>query len=229
MWALAAILMLVPVTGMYGTAVAAERTEAQSIVDKAKGTLGDLMGDANFSWLRSYLKTARGVLIFPQILKGGFFLGGSGGSGVLLVRDRKTGTWSYPAFYTLGSVTFGLQIGGEAAEVIMIATNQKAIDSLLTSSVKLGGDVSIAVGPFGAGAKGAMTVPAVTADFISFSKAKGLYGGLDLEGAVMAVRDSYNTSYYGKAVTPSVILMGKEAAEPGAEELRSDLKKASAR
>jgi lipid-binding SYLF domain-containing protein len=147
------------------------------------------------------------VLIFPQVLKAGFFLGGSGGTGVLLVRDEATGTWSEPAFYTVGSVTFGLQIGGEAAEVVMLAMNQKALDSLLSSTVKLGGDASIAIGPIGGGAKGAVTIPAVTADFVSFTKAKGLYAGLNLDGSVLAVRDGLNSAYYGKEVMPKDIFV----------------------
>ncbi len=209
--------------GAIAPSFANDREEAQSIVDKAKGTLNDLIGDSNFSWLHKYIKEADGVIIFPQVLKGGFFLGGSGGTGVLMVRNRANGTWSDPAFYTLGSVTFGLQIGGEAAEVVMLAMNRKAIDSLLTSSVKLGADGSIAVGPVGGGAKGAVTVPAVTADFVSFTKAKGLYAGLNLEGAVLAVRDSLNDSYYGKAAGPRNILVRHSVRNHGADALRAAL------
>jgi len=226
--ALAGILMLMSVFGRPGPAIASEKAEAQSIVEKSRGALTGLMSDENFSWLHAYLKTAKGVLIFPQILKAGFFLGGSGGSGVLLVRNEATGTWSDPAFYTLGSVTFGLQFGGEAAEVVMVALNQKAIDSLFSSSVKLGGDVSIAIGPVGGGMKGALSVPEVKADFISFARSKGLYGGLNLEGSVMQVRGGLNSAYYGKEITPKDILTRKPLDVPGAVELRSALEKASA-
>jgi lipid-binding SYLF domain-containing protein len=208
-------------------AMASEKEKAQAIVDKAKGTLADFMSDSNFSWLPSYLAGAKGVIIFPQVVKGGFFIGGSGGTGVLLVRHAMTDNWSAPAFYTLGSVTFGLQIGGEAAEVIMVATNQKAIDSLLSSSVKLGGDASIAAGPIGGGAKGGVGVPAVTADFVSFARSKGLYAGLNLEGAVLAVRDSLNEGYYGRAVRPVDIIIRKDVANPGSNELRAAIKKAA--
>ncbi|HTP66556.1 MAG TPA: lipid-binding SYLF domain-containing protein [Geobacteraceae bacterium] len=208
---------------------AASKEEAQALIDKSKGALSDMLSDSAFSWLHSYLKTCNGVLIFPQVLKAGFFLGGSGGSGVLLVHDEKTGEWSQPAFYTLGSVTFGLQIGGEAAEVIMVAMNSKAIDSLLSSSVKLGGDVSVTIGPVGGGAKGAVTVPEVTADFVSFTKTKGIYAGLNLEGSVLQVRDGLNGAYYGREVMPKDILIRKEVGNSDANELRSALHKASAR
>ena len=228
-WTLSGIVLSLSVLGPSGLALASEKAEAQSIVDKAKGSLTDLMSDEHYVWLHNYLKSAKGVVIFPQILKAGFVLGGSGGTGVLLVRNEATGTWSYPAFYTLGSITFGFQIGGEAAEVVMVATSQKAIDSLLLSSVKLGGDVSIAIGPIGGGAKGSVSIPEVKADFVSFSKTKGLYGGVNLEGAVMEVRDGLNSAFYGKYVVPGDILLKKTVEGPGANELRSVLEKAATR
>ncbi len=225
----AGVFMVTLLTGAYSAAFAAGKAEAQSIIDKSKGALSDMTSAEAFSWLHAYLKSAKGVLIFPQVLKAGFFLGGSGGTGVLLVHNEATGTWSEPAFYTLGSVTFGLQIGGEAAEVVMLAMNQKALDSLLSSSVKLGGDASVAIGPVGGGAKGAVTIPAVTADFVSFTKTKGIYAGLNLEGSVLAVRDALNSDYYGKEVAPKDIIVKRNVGSAGANELRAALQKASAK
>jgi lipid-binding SYLF domain-containing protein len=202
-------------------AMASDQSEAQGIVDKARVTFNAFMRDSNYGWLHEHLKEAKGLLIFPQVIKGGFFLGGSGGTGVLVVRNAKTGDWSEPAFYTIGSVTFGLQIGGEAAEVIMMAMSQKAIDSLFASSFKLGADTSITLGPVGAGAKGN-----ITADFISFAKSKGLYAGLNLEGSVVDVRDSLNRAYYGKEVRPVEIVVEKKVSNKESSELRTTLKKA---
>jgi lipid-binding SYLF domain-containing protein len=193
-------------------------------VDRARVTFSDFIRDPNYIWFRENIDHAAGVLIFPQVIKGGFIWGGSGGTGVLLVRDEKTGKWSGPAFYTIGSVTFGLQIGGEASEVVILAMTRKAIDSLLSSSFKLGGDVSIALGPIGAGAKANADIPNVTADFISFAKSKGLYAGLNLEGAVVAVRDSLNQAYYGKDVRPSNIVMKQDVNNRRSAELREALK-----
>jgi len=161
------------------------------------------------------------VVIYPQVLKAGFILGGSGGTGVLLARDSKTGEWSNPAFYTLGSVSFGLQIGGEAAEVVLLVMSQKGVDSLLTSKFKLGGDTSIALGPVGAGAKAD-----VTADFISFAKSKGLYAGLNLDGSYVDVRDTLNKAYYGKEATPVDIIVKRSVSNKGAAPLIEELKKA---
>jgi len=201
---------------------AADADEAQAVVDKARITFSSFARDENYVYLNDNLKNVKGLLIFPQVLKAGFILGGSGGTGVLVARDPKTGNWSEPAFYTVGAVSFGLQIGGEAAEVIMMIMSQRAVDSLLTTSVKLGGDTSIALGPVGAGAKGA-----ITADIISFAKSKGIYAGLNLEGSVVKVRNGLNKDYYGRETSPAEIIIRKEVNNKGSARLRETLKKAA--
>jgi lipid-binding SYLF domain-containing protein len=201
---------------------AKDKGEAQGIVDKAKITLDSFMRDKNYTWLQENLKNAKGILIYPEVLNAGFILGGSGGTGVFLAKDQATGDWSQPAFFTVGSVSFGLQLGGQAAETVILAMTQKAVDSLYTSSVKLGGDTSIALGPVGAGAQAN-----VTADFIAFSRTKGIYGGINLDGSVVAVRDSLNTAYYGKQVTPVQIIVENKVSNKGSSKLRADLKKAA--
>jgi lipid-binding SYLF domain-containing protein len=205
------------------TPVSAEdKADAQEIVDKATVTFESFMRNKDYTWLQENVKNAKGILIYPQVLKAGFILGGSGGTGVFLAREPKAGDWSQPAFYTMGSVTFGLQIGGEAAETVILAMSQRAVDSLYTSSVKLGGDASIALGPIGAGAKAN-----VIADFIAFSMTKGAYAGLNLEGSVVKVRDSLNKAYYGKAVTPVQIIVEKKVSNTGSSELLAALKRAA--
>ena len=204
-----------------GMALAADKEDAQGLVDKANVTFNAFMRDKDYSWIHEHIGKAKGVLIYPQVLKAGFILGGSGGTGVFLARDGK-GEWSQPIFYTIGSVSFGLQIGGEAAEVMVLCMSQKAVDALMTTQVKLGGDTSIALGPVGAGAKSN-----VVADFISFAKSKGIYAGLNLEGSVVGVRDSLNKAYYGAALTPIQITVEKKAVNEGSAGLREALKKAS--
>lgn len=217
---LTGILILALLVTASMPATAADEDDAQAIVDKAQVTFKDFMRDKNYGWFHEHLKNAKGLLIYPQVLKAGFILGGSGGTGVLVVNER--GEWSEPAFYTIGSISFGLQIGGEAAEVIVMAMSQKAIDSLFASSFKLGGETSIALGPVGAGVEGN-----ITADFISFAKSKGIYAGINLEGSVVDVRDSLNKAYYGKEVRPVDIIVKKEVSNKGAENLRETIKKAA--
>ena len=111
------------------SARASDASDAAELVAKAQATIGEFGRNKDFPTFSPALAKARGVLIFPQVLKAGFVLGGSGGSGVLLVRDAKTGKWIGPAFYTMGSASLGFQAGASAAEVVMIVNSQKALDS----------------------------------------------------------------------------------------------------
>jgi SH3 domain-containing YSC84-like protein 1 len=141
---------------------------------------------------------------------------------VLLVRDPKTGNFSGPAFYSMGGVSIGFLAGGQAAETVLLINSQKALDSLLSTKVKLGANASVAVGPKGTG-QGAT----LSADIVSYSKAKGAFASMALDGQVIDVRDSLNSAYYGKPATPVDILVKKNVANPGAAPLQVALKSAA--
>src|SRR5712691_8158935 len=177
------------------------------------------------TWLRDHVKDAKGILIIPQLLKAAFFVGGSGGSGVLLARDEKTGDWSDPAFYTLGSGSFGLQFGAEASEVVLLAMTQGGVKAMLDSSFKLGADASIAVGPVGGRVEGATAN--LSADILSFARSKGAFAGVSLEGAVVAIRDELNSAYYGKEVQALDILVKRDVHNNHAAALRAAVGKAT--
>ncbi len=151
------------------------------------------------------------------MLKGGFVIGGSGGSGVLVSRNMKTGSWGYPVFYTMGSISFGLQIGAEASEIVLLIMTEKGMESLLSTSFKLGADVTVAAGPMGAGAKVA------TADILAFAKSKGAYGGAAIEGAIVKPKDDWNSTYYNKPVRVSDIIIRQTDTNPDADGLRETL------
>jgi lipid-binding SYLF domain-containing protein len=179
--------------------------DARQIVEKAKLTVEQFQADENMGALRDLAKEAKGMLIMPQMLRAAFIVGGSGGSGVLMARDEKAGKWNGPAFYTLGGASFGFQAGADAAEVVILAMTDRGVSKLLSPQVKLGADVSVAVGPVGGGA--AAATAGLSADLISFSMAKGLYGGFSVDGSVAGVRAALNEAYYGKPVTPADILI----------------------
>jgi len=103
--------------------------------------------------LRSLVKGAKGVLVYPQILRGAFIVGASGGSGVFLASDDKAGVWGGPAFYTIGQGSFGLQAGGDASEVVLVALTERSVAAMLATSAKLGANASVAAGPVGPGAE----------------------------------------------------------------------------
>lgn len=193
--------------------------DEQRLVEKALHSLETFMGDPNFTWFQDHVKDAKALLILPQQLKGAFWIGVDGGSGVLVSRDQETGEWSEPAFYTLGGLSFGFQFGGEVSEVIIMAMNQGAVEKLYASSFKLGGDASIAAGPYGAGAEGA-TSANLNADFLSFSRSKGVYAGISLEGSIIDVDDDANEAYYGKKVRPVDILVVKSVKNEHSADLR---------
>ena len=195
-------------------ALADDYTEAQMLVDKSSIVFKSFSEDPQMSWFHNNVQYAKAVFIVPQMLKAGFFLGGSGGSGTLLSRNMKTGSWGYPVFYTMGSVSFGLQFGGEASEIILMVMTDKGMDSLLTTSFKLGADATVAAGPVGAGAK------AATADILAFARSKGAFAGVSIEGAVIKPRNSWNSSYYKKSVTPADVVIRQIVTNPHADRLR---------
>jgi len=193
------------VAGTGGLARANDATDARHLVDKARLTLDSFDKAKDMSAFRDLLKDAKGVFIAPQILKGAFIVGASGGSGVFMVRDAATQEWSQPAFYTVGSASFGLQIGGQASEVVLLAMTDRGVTALLSNSVKLGADIGVAAGPVGVGASAATAN--LSADILAFARSKGLFAGISLDGAVVAVRDSLNSAYYGTTVSPTDILV----------------------
>jgi SH3 domain-containing YSC84-like protein 1 len=190
-------------------------SKPEELVIRADATFKDFISDPNMGWFRSNLKTAKAIMIVPRIIKGGFIIGGSGGSGALLAFDAKTANWSNPAFYTMGSVSFGLQIGGAVDQVILLIMTRKGMDSYLSGSFKLGADVSVAAGPVGQG----VGATGVLVDIYAFSRSKGAFGGLKIDGAVIAIRDEWNSSYYGKTVRPSDILILRNVDNPDADGL----------
>lgn len=186
----------------------------QALVEKATATLRNFSTAKEMQWFRENIDQAKGLVIFPSNLKGGFIIGGSGGSGVMIARTSNGG-WSYPAFYTTGSFTFGLQFGGQVSELVLMVMTQKGVDAMLSPELKVGGDVSAVAGPVGAGAKGQ------TADIIAFARGKGLYGGLNIEGTVITTREKWNRKYYFSGVRTSDILVSGKASNAGANALRN--------
>src|SRR5215467_881807 len=183
--------------------------EAVRLVSEARVTLINFLRDPDQTWIQQNLSRAKGVLIAPQIVRAGFIFGGSGGRGVLVARDGRT--WAGPAFYDLATASVGFQAGVDVSESVIVVMTEKGLNSLLSPSFKIGGDASIAAGPVGAGAKAD-----VTADLIAFTRAKGVYGGLNLDGTVVNTNDGWNAAYYGRSVLPPDILIRKTVTNPNA-------------
>jgi len=196
------------------TASADDYSDTQALIDQSTIILKKFGEDPEMEWFRNNVQYSKAVFIVPQMLKAGFFIGGSGGSGALLSRDMRTNVWSYPAFYSMGSVSFGLQIGGSASQIILMVMTDKGMDSMLTTSFKLGADASVAAGPVGIGAK------AATADILAFARSQGAFMGLAIEGAIISPRAKWNAAYYQKEVSPADITIRNMVTNPHAVPLR---------
>jgi len=214
------ILTIITIIAALVTPVNAEEpVKQQLLVDQARIIYKSFMIDKNMAWFREQMHKAKGFLIIPELLQGAWFIGGSGGRGVLVVKDKNTGDWSQPAFYTIGSLSFGIQFGGEKSEIVMMVFTQKGLDRLYASSLKFGGDVSIAAGPVGGGAKAD-----VMTDFVSFVRSKGAFAGISMEGAILKANYDWNQAYYGKKVSPVGIVEKKLVSNPGSAELRNTVR-----
>jgi lipid-binding SYLF domain-containing protein len=180
--------------------------EQQATVNKALESVKRFATDPDMQWFRNNVGKAKGVLIVPVSVKAGFIIGGSGDVGVFLARGEAS-DWSYPAFYQPASVTFGLQAGGDVSEIMMLVMSEKGRNALLTTEFKLGGEVSVAAGPVGAGAE------AQTADVLAFSRTEGaFFRSLNVEGSVVNPKNDWNSLYYGEPVTP--IRSGRRCPRP---------------
>lgn len=214
MVAVLAAVLLVP--GPARPALAA--SAAEELVEESRFSLERMLVDDELPQLRRYVTRARGLLIVPQLVKGGFIFGAEAGTGVLMVRGGD-GSWSAPAFYTLAAGSIGLQIGGQVSEVVFTVMSEGAVEALLRSGVKLGVDLSITVGPIGKGLE-ASTTTNLSADVFAFSKNVGLFGGGALEGAKLFARKKLNETYYGTGATPRAIVIARDFFNPQAEKLR---------
>ncbi len=212
-----ALLLFVAAQG-----IALAQSDQQALVNKAERTLSNFLRDPDMTWLQQHLREAKGVIIAPEVLKAGFIFGGSGGRAATFARDPKTGRWVGPAFYTLATASVGFQAGVSVSEVVTLVMTDKAMNAMLAPSAKLGADASIAAGPVGAGASSALL-----ADFISFARAKGVYGGVNLDGSVVTVTNDWNEAYYHKpGILPPDILVRMDAHNKGAAKVLADLARA---
>ncbi|MCW5752361.1 MAG: lipid-binding SYLF domain-containing protein [Alphaproteobacteria bacterium] len=224
----AALVSLALIFPPSGAARAQSVTEEQILVEKAKATVDAFTAQADMEEMRKLLAQARGVLVFPQILKAGFILGAEGGSGVLLGRDGKTGAWTAPAFFTMGAASIGFQAGAEASEVMLLIMSDRALNAVIEHQVKLGADASIAVGPIGKG-MGASTTTNLNADIYSFARTKGLFGGVSLDGAIIKARESMMQAYYGQPASARQVVLLRRFEAPHAAPLQQSLQRAEIR
>jgi lipid-binding SYLF domain-containing protein len=194
-----------------------DTTRQRALMIEAQGTLESLLSDPDYPSLLSLATRAKAVLIVPRLLRLSFFLGGHGGSGVLLARSAG-GKWSNPAFYTIGGINYGFQIGGQSSELILAIMSEKGLEALLKHELTLGADAGASIGTLGRGAKVA-TGMGEDADVYAFTRSEGLYVGVALDGTVITPDSGWNEALYGKGATPKGILVEQRYSTPFAEKL----------
>ena len=175
------------------------------------------------------LDKARCVIVMPSVLKAAFVVGGSYGRGTMVCRTGNdfSGPWGAPAMYALEGGSIGLQIGGEATDLVLLVMNDRGADSLLHSKVKLGADASVAAGPVGRTAA-ADTDAYMRSEILSYSRARGVFAGISLEGSTLRPDNDANRNLYGRSVTAAQIIKKSEVQAPAvANDLIAQLQKTS--
>ena len=164
---------------------------------------------------RQVLDKAECVIVFPSVLRVAFGMGKEYGRGAMVCRTGKefNGPWGAPAMYALEGDSIGMQLGGEATDLILLVMNQRGVTSILSSKIKLGGDASAAAGPAGRDAS-ASTDLWMRAEILSYSRSRGLFAGISLEGSTLRQDKKANERIYGRKITARTILLGNKVAIP---------------
>ena len=182
-------------------------SEPEQLADRARVTFQGMMSDNQYPGLVDLATRAKAIIIVPNLIRAAFFFGGRGGNGVMLVRGAD-GKWSPPAFYTLGGISWGLQIGGQSSELVLAIMTDKGLTAVMNREVTLGADAGLAVGELGKGVNAA-TGLGTKADMYAFARSEGLFVGVSLEGSILAPRATWNQQIYGQDATPQSILVDR--------------------
>ncbi|WP_345781356.1 lipid-binding SYLF domain-containing protein [Silanimonas sp.] len=172
--------------------------------DNAVRVLSEILAIPEESIPERLLREAEAIAVMPDVVKAGLIFGGRGGKGLMAVRGSD-GTWSNPTFITLGGGSFGFQAGVQSADVVLVFRNRRGVDNIVNGKFTLGADASVAAGPVGRSAQ-ASTDGQLKAEIYSYSRARGLFAGIALDGAVIAIDNRANRRVYGRDVTARMIL-----------------------
>lgn len=198
--ALCAIGVLIPVL-----AGSADISRQQELVDQSRMTLEAFATDPTMTGsLHDLAPEVKALFILPEFWRWGFIVGGAGGNGLLIVRDDKTGQWSQPVFYNVGSMNLGAQVGADMSEIVIVVRTQKALEDFFGPGFKLGAGGGLAMGPTGKG-----SVHGIGTDMVAYARKKGVFAGIALGGAMITVSGDLNRSYYGRPVEPRAIVEGE--------------------
>ena len=191
-----------------------------SLVEESGKVLGDIQEMPDQGIPEDLMRGCRAIAIFPNTVSGGFVIGGKYGQGIIMIRDM-SGKWSPPAIFTIAGGSIGWQIGGQATDFVLLIMNRRSVDGILQSKFKLGADANIAAGPVGRTAE-ASTDAQLKGGILSYSRSRGLFAGVKLEGAVIAQHWDGDETLYGRPISAESIMVKSMVKMP---ESASDLVK----
>jgi lipid-binding SYLF domain-containing protein len=175
--------------------------------------LDEIMGTDDQAIPEAILSRAEAVAVFPSTIRGGFIVGGLRGRGILSVR-QEDGRWSPPAFMTLTGGSIGLQIGAQASDIVLVILNRRGLETLLRNQFRLGTDASVAAGPVGREAQAA-TDAHFRAEILGYSRARGLFAGVTVNGSTLRTDDDANERFYGQRLSATQIALEGAGGTPG--------------
>lgn len=187
---------------------------AHRAADAAK-VFNEIMDAPDNSIPQNIIDGAEVVAVFPSVFKAGFIVGGRGGAGVVSIRDAQTREWGAPIFFKIGGGDFGLQIGAQSTDLVLIGTNRRAADMFLKENFKLGGEVSAAAGPVGRAAEASTDLPSIRSEFLSYSRSRGLFAGAVINGAKVWQDTDLNTAVYGERKIETARQISEESPTKG--------------
>jgi SH3 domain-containing YSC84-like protein 1 len=197
-----------------GSAFASSKSDLQERVEAAKVVLDQILTTPDNSIPLGILQQATCVGVIPSLKKGAFIVGAEYGQGVVTCRTGRG--WSAPVFIRLAGGSFGFQIGGQATDLVLVAVNDRGFQDLLKSKFKIGGDAAASAGPVGRNSQAA-TDWRMSAELLTYSRSRGIFAGIDLNGATVSQNSEDTEIYFGQAHGFDAVLKGDVAVPPGAE------------
>lgn len=205
--------LAVVLSALLPVVVNAEDNKWTRLVEEAGKVLAEIQQMPDQSIPEDLMEGCSAIAVFPSTISAGFGIGGKYGQGIIMVRNEKKGEWSGPAIFTLVGGSIGWQIGGQATDFVLLIMNKRSVDGILQGKFKLGADAAVAAGPVGRAGEASTDVQ-LKGGILSYSRSRGLFAGVKLEGAVIAQHWDGNKALYGKSLSAEDILIGKKAGMP---------------
>jgi lipid-binding SYLF domain-containing protein len=193
--------------------IAQSNSDEAKRISEAATVLEEIMAASDKAVPLAIMEKAEAIAVFPSLIKGGLVVGAQRGRGILSVRDKKNGGWSSPGFLTITGGSIGAQIGAQAIDLVLIINNQRGLEQLVKNQFKVGADASVAAGPVGRDA-GASTDIQMRAQILSYSRARGLFAGVTLNGSTIRQDRDANERFYGTAYRTSQIVFDGLGGSP---------------